>query len=317
MSLLPEQILPETVPLGKVLPNGDVKIDHNWFLLIYNICLQVLGAGQAGGFPASAVEELASVESDANDSDAVAFRQPLDSLTVQSLADPFPSPTADILGALAGLLDIPGPTQQVDANSSPRFVAVKIGNILRTALARGWIETDGNLLYFTDTALARLPIQRTIFTQTATVTVANSTTETTLIGAGVGSVTLPANYGFAGKTVLFEGWGIHSATGSPGIRIRIYKGTTLLLDTGTITSGNSTDNLVQYRAQITWRSATSVWAQGFYQESGGGQNNFEMANTAARTVNSTAEALNVTVQWGTASTGNSISMTNLTIRECN
>lgn len=49
MSLLPEQILPQTEPIGEV--NGaPVTITKNWWLLIYNIAAQVLGG--AASLPA-------------------------------------------------------------------------------------------------------------------------------------------------------------------------------------------------------------------------------------------------------------------------
>lgn len=55
MSLLPEQIIPETVPLGEMLPDGKVKIAHNWWLLFYNLWLNVLGGGSG---QASSVETV-------------------------------------------------------------------------------------------------------------------------------------------------------------------------------------------------------------------------------------------------------------------
>lgn len=42
MSLLPEQILPQTEPIGEV-KGSQVLITKNWWLLIYNIAAQVLG----------------------------------------------------------------------------------------------------------------------------------------------------------------------------------------------------------------------------------------------------------------------------------
>lgn len=178
---------------------------------------------------------------------------------------------------------------------------------------------DGNwYLKRPDGTVLALSIQQAVlFTQTASVTVANTLTETTLVGAGEGSMTLPANYGASGRTIILEGWGYYSATGGPTIRIRIYKGTTLLLDTTAVTSGSSTNALIQIRAVITWRSTTSVFCQGFYEESGGGSNNFEMVTTAATTVSAGAEALNVTATWGTASASDTITLTNLTVRGFN
>lgn len=42
MSLLPNQILPETVPIGTVNDDGSVSISHNWYLLFYNYFLHTL-----------------------------------------------------------------------------------------------------------------------------------------------------------------------------------------------------------------------------------------------------------------------------------
>lgn len=298
MSLLPQQIPPQTAPFGRLDSNGHVIIDKNWWLLLYNIWLNSLATGLD---PAQTL--LADSGADVMDSDAVSLRLPVsNALTLAQTA-------------LLGLEQIVN--QSVDSTSSPAFVAVKLGNSLVATPITGLLESDGALAYFTDSDGLRATLQRTLFVQTASVTVANSIVETTLIGSGSGSVTLPANYGQIGRTLLMEAFGFHSATGNPSIRIRVYKGTTVLLDTTAVTSGNSANNLIQIRAQITWRSTTSVFAQGFYQESGGGSNNFEMVNTAGTTVNTTSEALNVTLQWGTAAAGNTVTLTNLTLRECN
>lgn len=321
MSLLPGQILPPSVPFGRVNDRGELIIEKNWWLLLYNLCNNALG--QSGGLPASALQELAAADSDAADADAIALRAQIAALAqaLPTEGDPVPNLSdvrnALLLAQLALNAVEQVVNQSVDSNSSPKFLAVQVGSTLKTTPVAGFLESDGDLFYLTDAALFRATIERTLFTQTASVTVANTVTETTLIGTGKGSVTLPANYGQIGKTLLLEGFGYHSAGGNPTIRIRIYKGTTLLLDTTAVTSGNNTNNLVQFRAQITWRSTTSVFAQGFYQESGGGSNNFEMVTTAATTVATTSEALNITATWGTAAAGNTITLTNLTVRECN
>lgn len=45
MSLLPGQILPQSTPLGRLNKDGTITIDQNWWLLLYNLSLQVLGTG--------------------------------------------------------------------------------------------------------------------------------------------------------------------------------------------------------------------------------------------------------------------------------
>jgi hypothetical protein len=53
MALLPEQMLPQTVPLGTVFMNGEivqgmsVTLEKNWWLLFFNLCQEVLGNGNA------------------------------------------------------------------------------------------------------------------------------------------------------------------------------------------------------------------------------------------------------------------------------
>lgn len=138
------------------------------------------------------------------------------------------------------------------------------------------------------------------------VTVANTATETTVY-----QISLPDNFFFQGCDLRIAGMGFHSAAASPTIRIRVYKGTTILLDTGANNSGNSTNSLVELRAHITGQSGTSVWSQGYYNELGGGINSFPMINTAATTISASAEILKVTTQWGTASASNTITWTNM------
>jgi hypothetical protein len=46
MSLLPNQIIPQTVPFGRVSEDGLVIIQENWWLLIYQLCEQVPANGQ-------------------------------------------------------------------------------------------------------------------------------------------------------------------------------------------------------------------------------------------------------------------------------
>lgn len=321
MSLLPETMLPENIAIGRVNPDGTVSINHQYWLLLYNIVQNSIGSN--GSISDEYLEILVDSDTDVATTDAIQTARNLANLqlTNDQALPVYPLPL-DVSNALqlaiaAGLVNDNTPTQAVDAMSSPQFVAVKLGSRIWASPKAGLLESDGTLFYLTDASLCRASIQRTLFTQTQSVTVANTVTETTIIGTGTGSVTLPANYGLLGKNILIEGFGYHSAGGNPTIQIRIYKGSTLLLDTTAVTSGNGTNNLIQIRANICWRSTTSVFAQGFYQESGGGSNNFEMVNTAATTVNATAEALNITATWGTAAVGNTITLTNLTIRECN
>ena len=84
MSLLPGQILPPDIPLGKADEQGAVQINHDWWLLLYNLCANVLGINNSG-LPSSALQELASADSDAADADAMALRLPLSNALLQAI----------------------------------------------------------------------------------------------------------------------------------------------------------------------------------------------------------------------------------------
>lgn len=87
MSLLPGQILPQSAILGRVNADGTVTIEQNWWLLLFNLCLQTLGTG--AGLPADALIDLESVDIDAVGTDSAALRQPLSNalLLAQQLDD--------------------------------------------------------------------------------------------------------------------------------------------------------------------------------------------------------------------------------------
>lgn len=164
-------------------------------------------------------------------------------------------------------------------------------------------------------------VDTTLFTQTATVTVANTVTETTVTSTGIGTLTLPANFFVAGKTIQVAGFGIVSSTANPNIRVKIKLGSTVILDTGNVASGNSTNASFILDGIITCRttgsSGTVIW-QWYYEEVHGSGARWSMANTWTTTINTTtSQALTVTVQWDTASASNTISLTNLLLKVLN
>ena len=85
-SLLPNQIPPITAPIGRVNADGTVTIDQNWWLLIFNICLNSIG-GAASGLPSSALTELSATDTDAADTDAVVLKLPIQNLEVRAQDD--------------------------------------------------------------------------------------------------------------------------------------------------------------------------------------------------------------------------------------
>ncbi len=142
MALLPNQILPETEPVG-ISDGTSVIITHNWYLLLYNIASKVLGLS---GLPASALQELAATDADVIDTDAIALRRAIDNALVQAIqaSDAVPSPDdlPDIARALLlaqdGLSPDPAPLAQPSAS-----IAVAASPFVYTAPFAGSVAITG------------------------------------------------------------------------------------------------------------------------------------------------------------------------------
>jgi len=159
----------------------------------------------------------------------------------------------------------------------------------------------------------------TVFTQTTGVTITNTVAETSILGAGVGSLVIPANYLRVGRSYKIWMIGRRSATGNPSERLQLKLNGVTVLDTGTATSGSATNEVWECRAVLTVRSTGLTGtgaANGFYMEqSGSGTNDiFGMINTAAIAIDTTIpQTMSATWTWGVASTSNSITSSNVMI----
>lgn len=155
----------------------------------------------------------------------------------------------------------------------------------------------------------------------ATATVANSVAETSLIGAGVGSLVLSPNFFVPGRSFKFYASGVHSATANPTLRHRVYLNGVVLLDSTAVASQSGTNNAWEARGFATCRTAGpagTLFAQGFYEEDNSTGSPFGMVNAAAFALDTTvAQALTYTAQWGVASASNSLSCTNFLLEAIN
>lgn len=153
-----------------------------------------------------------------------------------------------------------------------------------------------------------------IFTQTADQTIVDTTTETTLLGTGVGTLTLPANFWVVGKTIRIEIHGDFADTANPTVEIQVYYGETSLIDSQAITlSGLGGTEEWECEVVITCRS---VGGSGTVQtvidweyETTTGSSPIERLDVAGvlQTIDTTASGvLDVTFQWGTADAANSL-----------
>ena len=162
-----------------------------------------------------------------------------------------------------------------------------------------------------------LPVVYGLFAQTANSTiVTNTTTESTLIGTGVGTLSVPAN-GFAvGDSFRAVFGGVMNAGNNETIRIKLKSGSVILLDSGLQNTGSSVvDDVWSLNVDFTIRQigtagVASIVSLGSFHYTK--TNNASVQGFGFNVVNNTtfnttiSNTLDVTVQWGSASTGNNI-----------
>jgi len=156
-----------------------------------------------------------------------------------------------------------------------------------------------------------------LFAQTANSTIiTNTTVESSLINGGVGTLTVPANGFNVGDSFRAVFGGVINATNNQTIRIRVRTGSVLLLDSGLQNLGSSVINDVwSLNIDFTIRQtgaagvASIVSLGGFHYTK---TNNASVQGFGFNVVNNTtfsttiSNTLDVTAQWGAASTGNNI-----------
>lgn len=162
-----------------------------------------------------------------------------------------------------------------------------------------------------------LPVVYGLYSQTANSTiVTNTTTETTIIGSGVGTLSVPAN-GFAvGDSFRAVFGGVMNADNNQTIRIRMRTGAVLLLDSGIQNLGSAViDDVWSLNVDFTIRQigtagVASIVSLGSFHYTK--TNNASVQGFGFNVVNNTTfnttinNTLDITVQWGAASTGNNI-----------
>lgn len=160
-------------------------------------------------------------------------------------------------------------------------------------------------------------INKDLFTQTADVTVANTTTPTTLLGAGQGSSLLPANYFVVGRTLVIDLAGTRAtALVAPNITFTITLGSTTICLTATFADvGSLSGQQWHLHAEITCRTtggSGSVSAQGWVELNSTSTVAIraEMATISLVTLDTTvSQQAKALVTWGTASASNTATAT--------
>lgn len=155
-----------------------------------------------------------------------------------------------------------------------------------------------------------------LYAQTVSSTPITATiVESTLIGAGVGALTVPANGFFVGGSFNAKLNGHISCVGSATIQIKIKANSVVLGDTGIIALDTTTNKHWQIDLNFTIRNiggvgVGSIVSSGFFGYIKNSGTNFEGANFI--TINNTtfdttiSNTLVVTAQWNTNNASNSI-----------
>jgi hypothetical protein len=156
----------------------------------------------------------------------------------------------------------------------------------------------------------------TIFTQTADASVSNTTTETSIVGSGTGTLTLPANFWVVGKTIRVTMSGVYSTVAVTGdtVTIKTKYGSTVL-------ASKATSGLVTGASNLAWWAnlivtCRSTGATGTVQVSGGVE--YQIAGSAVifdelnngvatSTLDTTASGLfDITVTHSAANAANTV-----------
>lgn len=159
-----------------------------------------------------------------------------------------------------------------------------------------------------------------LFNQTASQTVSNTVNETSLVGSGVGSLTLAANYLVAGRILRLRMGGVYSTpiASTPSIVVKIKYGSTILatVTTSGLLSGASNlefDGQVLIICRTTGASGSVVTHGDIQYATGvGGTISVDSLNNAgaATTIDTTSSnALDVTVTWDTNTSTRSVTST--------
>lgn len=178
------------------------------------------------------------------------------------------------------------------------------------------VAQGGTTYKIKNSVLAPFPTVYGLFAQTGnSVSVSATTVETTIIDGGVGTLTVGANQFQIGDSFRADFGGLLSAKNNDTLRIRVKAGSVILADSGPQTMVASTDDVWQFSINFTIRNVgtagtAEIVSLGVFHTTK--QSNNNQGGFAFNTVNNTtfdttiSNTLNVTAQWSSNSTDNSI-----------
>jgi hypothetical protein len=146
-------------------------------------------------------------------------------------------------------------------------------------------------------------------------TVSGTTSESTLIGGGVGTLSVPASGFTIGDSFRIDFGGVLNVANNQTIRLKLKTGSVILADSGLQPITNITSDIWSLSVNFTIRQlgtagVASIVTLGAFHYSK--TNNGTVEGFSFNTVNNTTfdttvnNTLDVTVQWGSTAAGNSI-----------
>ena len=147
-----------------------------------------------------------------------------------------------------------------------------------------------------------------LYSATTPVTVANTTAQRTLIGAGVGSLSVPANFITAGMAFTARTGGVFGALNNSTIRFRLTNIGTLF-DSGLLQFSPAIASGRSWNADITFvytGGSTLVTTFNYQYSTGADARGFTSSQTNNTFNPAIVNTLGFTCQWGAASASNTI-----------
>lgn len=178
---------------------------------------------------------------------------------------------------------------------------------------------------FNGTAGTISTISYGLYAQTALGNVISATiTETSLIGAGVGSLSVPANTFKVGDSFTVKMCGYLSCANGETIHIRIKSNGILIIDTGIFQMKASTNKYFELLVDFTitkigGAGIAELFSNGQYSYNQNSNSNLEGKNFA--TISGTSfnttiiNTLSITAEWGSSNINNSIQSQNFVLQK--
>lgn len=185
-----------------------------------------------------------------------------------------------------------------------------------TANAEFAVAQGGVTYRVKNSTLAPFPTVYGLFSQTGnSVVVSGTTTESTLIDGGVGTLSVPANGFSIGDSFRADFGGLLNVGNNQTMRIRLKTGSVVLADSGVQAITNITSDVWSLSVNFTIRQigaagVASIVTLGSFHYSK--TNNGTVEGFSFNTVNNTTfdttinNTLDVTIEWGSTNVSNSI-----------